>query len=343
MLLGLVLSLASAQEGQVNLGTVDGTPDYYEIQTGDTLWDISTRFLADPYAWPELWSVNEYITNPHWIYPGNRIYFRLGDNLNPPGAGAPVDNGQPPPQQVGERCDFPPRFEYVYPRATFFAPGTIANPADLELNGTVYGADTGHRMLGERDYVYLKLRKADEVECGQVLAIYRELQRNVKRGKKGNLGRLYRELAVVRILRVDDNIATAQIEQSFYEFERGDLVGQPIAVSFSMEVQPPDPKQELEAAVVARLNTEQILANTGETVFLDRGLNDGVEAGQSMFLVERKEGLAGVGVEDPALPERVVGRVVVVRAEDNWATAVVIDAATPVAVGAQVTTVPNAQ
>ncbi|HNH47815.1 MAG TPA: hypothetical protein PKY30_12290 [Myxococcota bacterium] len=62
-----------------------------------------------------------------------------------------------------------------------------------------------------------------------------------------------------------------------------------------------------------------------------------------MFLVERKEGLAGVGVEDPALPERVVGRVVVVRAEDNWAAAVVIDAATPVAVGAQVTTVPNAQ
>src|SRR5512136_3321715 len=45
----------------------------YTIKKGDTLWDISSKFLKDPFLWPTLWQRNPYITNPHWIYPGNPI------------------------------------------------------------------------------------------------------------------------------------------------------------------------------------------------------------------------------------------------------------------------------
>src|SRR5512135_1913860 len=45
----------------------------YTIQRGDTLWDISSKFLKDPFLWPKLWEKNPYITNPHWIYPGNTL------------------------------------------------------------------------------------------------------------------------------------------------------------------------------------------------------------------------------------------------------------------------------
>jgi hypothetical protein len=45
----------------------------YTIKKGDTLWDISSKFLKDPFLWPKLWERNPYITNPHWIYPGNPI------------------------------------------------------------------------------------------------------------------------------------------------------------------------------------------------------------------------------------------------------------------------------
>ena len=45
----------------------------YTIKQGDTLWDISGKFLVDPFLWPKLWQRNPYITNPHWIYPGNPV------------------------------------------------------------------------------------------------------------------------------------------------------------------------------------------------------------------------------------------------------------------------------
>jgi hypothetical protein len=46
------------------------------IERGDTLWDLARRYYGDPYLWPQLWENNTYITDAHWIYPGDPLLIR---------------------------------------------------------------------------------------------------------------------------------------------------------------------------------------------------------------------------------------------------------------------------
>jgi hypothetical protein len=48
-------------------------PDTYVVVKGDTLWDISGKFLAKPWLWPEIWQANPQVENPHLIYPGDQL------------------------------------------------------------------------------------------------------------------------------------------------------------------------------------------------------------------------------------------------------------------------------
>jgi len=69
--LGFSAMVISAYADTVNLKP--DHPERYTVVKGDTLWDISARFLEDPWLWPEIWHINPDIENPHLIYPGDEI------------------------------------------------------------------------------------------------------------------------------------------------------------------------------------------------------------------------------------------------------------------------------
>ncbi len=57
----------------------------YQVQKGNTLWDISTTFFGDPNFWPKIWSFNNgAIGNPHEIDPSMSIRFFAGDMNDAP-------------------------------------------------------------------------------------------------------------------------------------------------------------------------------------------------------------------------------------------------------------------
>jgi hypothetical protein len=53
-------------------------PERHVVVRGDTLWGISSKFLKDPFRWPELWGMNkDEVKNPHLIFPGQILILDL--------------------------------------------------------------------------------------------------------------------------------------------------------------------------------------------------------------------------------------------------------------------------
>ncbi len=69
----ITLCCSAALQAAEDSALRDDHPERYTVQPGDTLWDISDRFLTDPWLWPEIWYENPKIENPHLIYPGDVI------------------------------------------------------------------------------------------------------------------------------------------------------------------------------------------------------------------------------------------------------------------------------
>ncbi|MBU1170575.1 MAG: LysM peptidoglycan-binding domain-containing protein [Proteobacteria bacterium] len=65
-------------DGEPPSGVNSESTVHYTVKKGDTLWDLSQRFNNSAWKWPGMWSDNKQLTNPHRIYPGQKIklFFR---------------------------------------------------------------------------------------------------------------------------------------------------------------------------------------------------------------------------------------------------------------------------
>ena len=70
-----VIATSSSAQSLLN----NDFPDRYTVVKGDTLWDISGKFLRDPWRWPEVWQGNPQVQNPDLIFPGDVLVLTFVD------------------------------------------------------------------------------------------------------------------------------------------------------------------------------------------------------------------------------------------------------------------------
>jgi hypothetical protein len=77
-LIGLIVLFATSSGAWADAIQLNPShPEQYTVTKDDTLWDISSKFLIHPWQWPELWSHNSQIKDPHTLYPGDTLYFSM--------------------------------------------------------------------------------------------------------------------------------------------------------------------------------------------------------------------------------------------------------------------------
>lgn len=114
----------------------------YTIVRGDTLWDLANRFLGNPYLWPQIWELNQYILDAHWIYPGDPL--AIGPAVATAGAGAAdegaeyvADSGLPGDEGAGETEDTTPVDGVQTSAAASSPPQALGSESDIYCTGYI--------------------------------------------------------------------------------------------------------------------------------------------------------------------------------------------------------------
>jgi hypothetical protein len=133
----------------------DNAPDRHVVVKGDTLWDISAKFLKTPWKWPDLWRTNkDGIKNPHLIYPGDVIILVMtpeGPKLTK------LETVKLGPRVLSEplrsRADAIPAIppEAIAP---FIAQAGVVEPERFTILPRILGADDDRTLMMVGDTIY---------------------------------------------------------------------------------------------------------------------------------------------------------------------------------------------
>lgn len=269
----LASGLALAQ-GDIRLQ--ENAPDRYIVEKGDTLWSIASRFLKDPWRWPEVWRLNqEQIRNPHRISPGNVIV---------------LDRSTNPPQfalQASDTVKLSPQV-YAESLASEAIPSIPANviepfltqPLVIEAGGLdnaprIVATEENRVNLGPGGLAYVSGIGASPQPTWQ---IFRPGQPLIDPDTQLTLGIEAVYLGTGRIVRAGDP-ATMQITTARQEIASGDRL---IAVSTPTVNQyaPRPPRGLVQARIIGLYNS--LAASEGgrnSIVSLNKGRRDGIENG----------------------------------------------------------------
>ncbi len=302
----------------------------HAVVKGDTLWDISEKYLGNPFLWPKLWQWNDYITNPHFIYPGDRI------RLYPPEVTVKRPQMKVEAQEVVEEnqeevktgtVDDVPKYSFPELKST-----GLISLNEMERAGKILNAEDEKVMLSAGDIVYAAL--SETPDRGDIYTIY-DIQDKIVHPVTGEyLGYKVTILGAMEIKSFNDGLATAQITEAYNAILRGNPVMKQQDLPES--ISPVLSESSLDGYIIG---TKENQRNFGENdvVYLDLGREDGVVAGNS-FVIYRKGDTVRDKVTETeyTLPSATIGRLFVIDVKENTSAALILDSIEEMLVGERI-------
>ncbi|MEM7206557.1 MAG: LysM peptidoglycan-binding domain-containing protein [Pseudomonadota bacterium] len=320
-------------------------PSEYVVQKGDTLWDISARFLQDPWVWPAIWDVNPQIANPHLIYPGDVISLVYIDGrpvLIVDGDGkVAIDLGQTSSGKPIVRLSPRIRAEALDQAIPIVPADAIeqftVNPRVLtreQRDGAPYivGNFDGRLVSASGNQIYVR----GIVDDGEALySIFRPQEALIDPESQEILGYEVAYVGDAKVLEYGDP-ATLVITESKREALTGDLVLPLNRGKISHNYVPRVPSLDFDGTIISLFDALSQAAQN-QVVVINLGQRDGMERGDILGIEKRGAVIRDVVTEEAEdtvqLPDTRIGIAMIFRVFDRVSYGLIMESTRVVEVG----------
>ena len=278
-----LLTLSPLQADEIKLNA--DQPNSYVVQEGDTLWDISSKFLAEPWRWPEIWQVNPQIADPHLIYPGDLISLSYED-------GSPVltvdRDGKPRARRSGrtvklspsirssEKADAIPTIP-IDVIEQFLVRPLVVNDKEMDNWPYILSTYDNHLIAGNGNRVYI--RGLTGAVPSERYSVYRKGPAYQTGSGENQRTVGYEALHVAdAIIEKSGDPATAVIVNSTREVLKGDRLVAQSTTDVNTDFIPRSPSNSINGSIISVIDGVSEIGQY-QVVVLDVGQSDGIEIG----------------------------------------------------------------
>ena len=312
-------------------------PDSYVVVKGDTLWDISGRFLSKPWLWPEVWQVNPQIANPHLIYPGDVISLVYVNGKPQLRVNRGHETIKLSPTAREERIDRAIPAIPIDAIKQFLTQPLVVDEGELEAAPYVVDSADEHLVAGAGNRVYV--RGITDTTIGRY-NLYKPGDKLIDPDTNEMLGVQAIYLGEATMQKFGDP-ATATLERTTREIGIGDRLKAIGEDEIHASFLPHPPSGDVKGRILTVLDGVSQIGKY-QIISINRGTREGMEVGHVLRIHQAGEAVKDKVTAAPndmvTLPDEEAGLVMLFRTFEKVSFGLVMEATRPIHVLDYVTT-----
>lgn len=273
-----------------------GDNSNYTVKEGDTLWNISSEKLKNPFLWKKLWKANSNIKNPDLIFPGQEII--IPDDIT--GLESVEEEKDMEPAEKEIRMTVPEKIpakqvpvlkkNYLISREILANSGFISEVEPI-FEGTVMGSPQQRNLIGRRDFVYIKI--SDETALSKKFYILSKPEEIIHPSTEKVVGYLIKIKGILETVGEENGNKKALILESYEEITKDDLLTPYYSIDLPLE--PSDERRPHVEGVIAKVHGGHNAVGVYGIVYLDKGASAGIQIGDMFSIITHEKPNIPVG------------------------------------------------